>query len=315
MTENHQPTPAEWLPAWRSRGRRVASASLGALLYWSGIHRLAWRNRALIALFHRVDDRYPTDSLTYSRAQFASFCDFAARYFTVVPLSDLLARMRSGGDISRRLVITFDDGYRDNHRAAAPELRKRGLPACFFVTTGLVGTNQTAWWDAQAGIVSEWMSWDDVRSLRRDGFEIGAHTVTHADCGAIGGDCARREIAGSKEMLEEQLGEPVHHFAFPYGGPLHMTEENRALVRAAGFDCCLSTDRGTVRPGDDPYRLNRIPIDTWYQSPYDFGSVAIRKWVLNGRIAGARLAGMGDRGVAPPAPLSSAASSPAAGKF
>jgi peptidoglycan/xylan/chitin deacetylase (PgdA/CDA1 family) len=269
------PTQARW-----SRGRRLLSASLGALFYESGLHRLAWRKQALIVLFHRVDDRYPKDPITCSRAQFAAYCDFFARHFKVVSLSELLARMRRGADISRHLVITFDDGYRDNYHVAAAELKKRGLPACFFVPTAFMGTDQVAWWDQQQAIPSEWMTWDEVRSLRSDGFEVGAHTITHADCGCISGEVAQYEIGGSKAVLEAQVGDRINHFAAPYGDLRHMTEENRTLVRNAGFGCCLSTLRGTVKASDSPYNLKRVPIDTWFGSPYDFGFVAIRKWVL-----------------------------------
>jgi peptidoglycan/xylan/chitin deacetylase (PgdA/CDA1 family) len=269
----------------------LLSATLGALFYKSGLHRLAWRNQAVIVLFHRVDDRYPEDSLTCSRAQFAGYCDFFARHFKVVSLTELLARMRSGADISRHLVITFDDGYRDNYHVAAAELKKRGLPACFFVPTAFMGTNQVAWWDQQQSIPSEWMTWDEVRSLRNDGFEVGAHTINHADCGCISGEVAQYEIVGSKAVLEAQLGDRINHFAAPYGDQTHMTEENRTIVRAAGFGCCLSTLRGTVRASDSPYNLKRIPIDTWFSSPHDFGFVAIRKWVLKNVVPRKRAAG------------------------
>lgn len=277
MTDTTQaaPTQARW-----SRGKRLLSASLGALFYESGLHRFAWRNRALIVLFHRVDDRYPTDPITCSRAQFAAYCDFFARHFKVVSLSELLDRMRRGADISQHLVITFDDGYRDNYHVAAAELRKRGLPACFFVPTGFMGTNQVAWWDQQQAISSEWMTWDEVRALKSQGFELGTHTITHADCGCISGEVARHEIGGSKTLLEAQMGDRIQHFAFPYGDQVHMTEENRSIVRDVGYGCCLSCQKGTVRASDSPFHLKRVPINTWYSSPYDFGFVALRKWVL-----------------------------------
>ena len=264
----------------QSRGRRLLSAALGALFYQSGFYRLAWRNQALIVLFHRVDDRYPTDPITCSRAQFAAFCDFFARYFKVVSLSELLDRMRRGADISRHLVITFDDGYRDNYHVAAAELRKRGLPACFFLPTAFMGSDHVAWWDQQQAISSEWMTWDEVRSLRSQGFELGSHTITHADCGCINGEAAQHEIGGSKSLLEAQVGDRIQHFAFPYGGEMNMTEENRLIVRDGGFECCLSCQQGTVRPSDSPYHLKRVPINSWYRSPYDFGSIAIRKWAM-----------------------------------
>jgi peptidoglycan/xylan/chitin deacetylase (PgdA/CDA1 family) len=264
-----------------SAARRGIATALGHLLYRSGLYRLAWRNRAVVVLFHRVDDRFPEDPLTLPRARFAAFCDFFARYFVVVTLGELLERLRRGKDISRHLVITFDDGYRDNHRVAAIELRERSLPACFFITSGFVGSERVAWWDARQAIRSEWMSWSEVRSLYGQGFEVGAHTVTHADCGQIGGEHAAREIAGSKAHLEAVVGAPIVYFAYPYGAPGQMTEENRSIVRAAGFECCVSAYGGTVDPDSDPFHLRRVPLSQWYRSPYQFGFDAIRLWLTN----------------------------------
>jgi peptidoglycan/xylan/chitin deacetylase (PgdA/CDA1 family) len=249
---------------------RRARAFLGGLLYRSRLHRALWKDRAAIVIFHRVDDRYPGDPITCSFKQFSAYCNFFQRHFIVVSLSELLDRLRAGRDISRHLVITFDDGYRDNARCAL-ELKRRGLPACFFVTTDFVGSSRNAWWDSLRSIHSEWMSWDDVRSLHRLGFELAPHTATHANLGAISGVQAVAEIVGAKERLERELGTATHHFGFPFGRPEHMSDENRQLVRSAGFRSCLSACGGTVRPGCDSFDLKRIGVSDAYSSPYQLG--------------------------------------------
>jgi peptidoglycan/xylan/chitin deacetylase (PgdA/CDA1 family) len=249
---------------------RRARTVLGELLYRSRLHRALWKNRAVIVIFHRVDDRYLGDPITCSFEQFRAYCDFFQRYFIIVSLGELLDRLRAGRDISRHLVITFDDGYRDNARCAL-ELKRRGLPACFFVTTGFVGSSRNAWWDSLRSIRSEWMSWDDVRSLHALGFELGPHTATHANLGAISGAEAVAEIVGAKELLERNLDAETHYFGFPFGRPEHMTDENRQLVRRAGFRSLLSAYGGTVQPGCDLFDLKRIGISDAYSSPYQWG--------------------------------------------
>lgn len=258
-----------------SLGRTVAGG-LGALAYGGGLHRLLLREQAVVAVFHRVDDRYPGDPITTSVSLFTELCEFFARYFSVVPFGQLVAMVREGRPLGGHLAITFDDGYRDNHRTAAPILARRGLPACFLVTTGFIGSREIPWWDARAGIASEWMSWDQVRELHAQGFEIGAHTVSHADLGQVEGDAARAEIVGSKAALENQLGSPVSLFAYPFGREQALTEANRTLVREAGFVCCASAFGGTVCAGDDPYRLRRMPVSEWHLSAGQFGLEALR---------------------------------------
>lgn len=254
--------------------KRRIKALLGRAIFASRAYRPLFRNKAVIVLFHRVDDRYPGDPITCSTAEFREFCTFFHRYFTVVPFHVLIAKLERGDDISRHLVITFDDGYRDNRRAA-DELLRRRMPASFFIATDFIGSDRVPWWDAESGIVSEWMSWADVRSLSNDGFELGAHTRNHVDLGVVSGAEAVEEIAGSARRLVAETGVPIDLFSYPYGRPHQITEENRKIVRNAGFVCCPSAYGGTVRKGEDPFRICRTPISPWHISPYQFGFEAL----------------------------------------
>jgi peptidoglycan/xylan/chitin deacetylase (PgdA/CDA1 family) len=150
-------------------------------------------------------------------------------------------------------------------------LERLSLPATFFVVTQWMDTEVIPFWDADRGMRYPWMTWADVRSLHRRGFEIGVHTRTHADLGTLSGGRAGDEILGARLELEDRLNAPATSFAYPYGKRQHLTEANRELVRAAGFACCCSGFGGVNAPGTDPFRLNRIPISTFYASPHLFG--------------------------------------------
>ncbi|MFH1680397.1 MAG: polysaccharide deacetylase family protein [Candidatus Eisenbacteria bacterium] len=256
---------------------RWIKSVLGRIAYRTGLYRLFFRNKALIVLFHRVDDSLGDDPISCTSATFRAYCDFFREYFHVVSLAELLRRLEKGETIRRRVVITFDDGYKDNFQIAAAELERRGLTACFFIATGFIGTERVPAWDAGKSIRSAWMDWDDVRSLDRRGFELGAHTMDHVDLGKVEGPEAATEIAGSKERLERELGRPVVFFSYPFGARRNFTEENRAEVRRAGFSCCLSAFGGSVAPGTSPFRLARMPVSPWYRSPYQFGFEAMRE--------------------------------------
>lgn len=259
----------------KARLRRRLKHYVGLALFRTGLYRWFFRNTATVVVFHRVDDRYTGNPLTCSSHEFADFCDFFARHFTVVPLGELVRRLAGGHSLTRLLAITFDDGYRDNRETAAVILRDRGLPACFFVVTDFIGSSNVPWWDADEGIAPRWMDWNDVRSLVADGFEVGSHTIHHVDLGTIRGAEARREITASKHRLEEELGRPITLFSYPYGGPAHLDEANRAQARQAGYLCCLSAFGGLVPRGTDPFRMQRTPISPWYLSPYQFGCEAV----------------------------------------
>jgi peptidoglycan/xylan/chitin deacetylase (PgdA/CDA1 family) len=251
--------------------KRRIKAGAGHLLYRSAAHRRYWRGRALVVLFHRVDDRYPTDPITVTRRAFARHLDFFTRYFHVVSLTELLAKLAANADVSGNLVITFDDGYLDNWTVAVPELIARRLPACFFITTGFIDTNRDAPRDAALAVRSEWMTWDHIRAIHEADFELGAHTISHVNLADVDRQTALREIVGSKTQLEAETNSAVHHFAYPFGGVNHFSAACRQIVEDAGFSSCLSAYGGTVRQGDDPYALRRLGITPWFVSPFQFG--------------------------------------------
>lgn len=251
--------------------RHELKAAAGSLLHVGGLHRRFTRGKAVVLLFHRVDDRYPGDPLTCSRREFASYCGFLRRYYDVVPLGDLLERLRSGADLSSCVVITFDDGYRDNYETAAPELVRHGLPATFFIATEFIGSSTVPWWDAHLPDPSEWMSWDQVRQLGTGGFELGAHTENHVDLGVVGPEEAQREISGSRDRLARETGRVPRFFSYPYGRRHQITAPNRDLVRRAGFEACLSAYGGAVSRDTSVYDVQRMPISPWFESAAEVG--------------------------------------------
>jgi peptidoglycan/xylan/chitin deacetylase (PgdA/CDA1 family) len=222
-----------------------------------------------VVAFHRVTDAYQ-DALTCSVRTFESFCKFFRHHFTVVPLGEMVTLLERGRPLSGTLAVTFDDGYRDNYEYAAPTLRSLGLPATFFVVSDFMETDTVAWWDVECAPPPAWMTWEQVRRLHADGFEIGAHTRTHANLGQISGAQAEWEIAGSRQEIEARIGAPVRLFAYPYGRVDNITESNRELVRRAGFRCCASCFGGSNARGGDSLRLRRIPVTTWFETPGQF---------------------------------------------
>jgi peptidoglycan/xylan/chitin deacetylase (PgdA/CDA1 family) len=240
-------------------------------IFASRLDAVLLRNTAVIVTFHRVQDTAAPEGLTVSVPMFEAYCRFFRRHFNVVSLRDLVGKLERGTTLNRELAITFDDGYRDNFENAAPVLERFGLPATFFVVTQWMGTDVVPWWDRQKGVHHPWMTWDQVRSLHRRGFEFGAHTRTHVDLGSVTEREANEEIVGARRELEQHLAAPVEWFAYPYGKHANLADANRHLVRGAGFRCCCSCFGGLIDPGMDPFYLRRVPISSRSPSPLQFG--------------------------------------------
>ncbi|MDQ7857680.1 MAG: polysaccharide deacetylase family protein [Armatimonadota bacterium] len=125
------------LAAWRRRVRRP---------------RRAAAPRALILLYHRIGEPGVDPwGLTVTPARLAQHLDALRRSRRVVPLHELLERLRRGE--GRLAAVTFDDGYSDALTQAAPRLADAGVPATVFVTTGALDRPAEHWWDTLAHLV------------------------------------------------------------------------------------------------------------------------------------------------------------------
>jgi peptidoglycan/xylan/chitin deacetylase (PgdA/CDA1 family) len=257
---------------WKPRLKRTLFA-LGSA---PGLRPLRWRwlaavgrVRAVVVVYHRVSDeiRGEGQQLTVGVAAFRRHLALYRRNFHVVPIADLVGLLRGGGRPAPwTLAITFDDGYRDNYLAAAPLLREHGLPACFFLSAGYVGTERRFPWDVEDGVNAGIMSWTEARHLAELGFEIGAHTVHHRDLGRAGADDFRTEIVPSRRIIEDRIGRPAPYFSYPFGGPGNHSPAARHCVKDAGFHCAFVAHGGPVRAWDDLFLLPRIAISPHYDS-------------------------------------------------
>jgi len=117
---------------------------------------LRWRG-LLVLNYHRVGDwdASPLDRGVYSATvdDFAEQMAFLAREFDVITLADLPHARRDPK--GRYVMVTFDDGYRDNYDLAFPILKRERIPATFFITTGFLDDQPLAWWDRIAYLVRQ----------------------------------------------------------------------------------------------------------------------------------------------------------------
>jgi peptidoglycan/xylan/chitin deacetylase (PgdA/CDA1 family) len=126
----------------------------GAPLFKVALRRAAKRPRLFILLYHKVNfQAHPFFGEALNPLAFERQILFLKRFYDVIDLADL-SRIGSPRSPNRdRVILTFDDGYRDNLTHAYPILRKHNIPATVFVTTDHIGTNGLLWSDKLAWIV------------------------------------------------------------------------------------------------------------------------------------------------------------------
>lgn len=205
---------------------------------------------ATLLIYHRVGGG-TTNELDMEVAAFERQLDVLADH-DVVSLDAALDRLGSG-DARPSVVLTFDDGFADVYHNAWPLLRERGLPFTLYLATAYMG-EVMQWEGATAkGAPGRGVSWDQVRKMQDSGLlTLGNHTHTHARPELLTGS----DLDECSEALFRRCGVRPQHFAYPWGISVPgMEDALRARFRSA------STGRlGRNLPGQDPIRLNRVPV-------------------------------------------------------
>lgn len=212
-------------------------------------HRvLMWRlvaPRVTVLLYHRVCDD-ARDNLSVGIGQFERQMHLLREHCELIPI-DLLLETKEIPRSRRPLVsVTFDDGYLDNYLNAVPILRRVGVPAAFFVSTGIVNSDRCFPHDIRRGNSSiPVMNWNQLREMHDWGFTIGSHTVSHIDCVAEDATTVRNELLLSRIQLAIEIGLNAFIFAYPYGGKHQMNAQRLEMVKEAGYSGCLSAFGGS----------------------------------------------------------------------
>jgi peptidoglycan/xylan/chitin deacetylase (PgdA/CDA1 family) len=132
----------------RDMAKSVATHTGGVRLY----HRLRDRDALTVIMLHRVLPKAMIAELgadpgyTISTDVLERLASFLRANYTIVGLPEVLEARRGTRPLpSRPLLITFDDGWDDNVRHAAPVLAGLGVPWTLFVAAGAIGTG-APWW-------------------------------------------------------------------------------------------------------------------------------------------------------------------------
>lgn len=104
------------------------------------------------------------------------------------------------------------------------------------------------------------MTWDEARSLRAAGIELGAHTVDHPILSKLNDGEQEQQIAGSLERIEKELGERPQTFAMPNGGAKDYDTTTLHVLRRLGLLAACTTRRGGNANGADLHQLKRIGV-------------------------------------------------------
>ncbi len=223
----------------------IASSVLSVLILFLALW-LPARYQVPIITYHSVAPASAQPLNNVRLQQFEKQMAYIKKHgYKVLRLDDFIADLKAGKSPDHKsVVITFDDGYKDNFTAAYPVLKKNGFPFTIFVEVGNIGSPNR-------------FTWEDAREMSAHGVDIESHLMT----GAYLPDLPYKErvfqLKESKRLLEVELKRPVYFLAYPIGG---FDDEGKMLVRDLGYKAAFTTNRGKDRKAKDLYELKRIRI-------------------------------------------------------
>jgi peptidoglycan/xylan/chitin deacetylase (PgdA/CDA1 family) len=101
------------------------------------------------------------------------------------------------------------------------------------------------------------LTWDEVKTMQRNGISFGSHTISHPILSRMPAATAKEEIYASKRAIEDILGSPATAFAYPVGRREDFNQSIKMMVKDAGYLCALTTIFGTNDMRQDLYELKR----------------------------------------------------------
>lgn len=190
----------------------------------------------------------------------------AGRGFTGIAAGRLIDAWDGTATLPERpVVLTFDDGYANVLEHAAPLLADLKFGATVYVVSGSCGTTND-WPDRGAAIPRlPLLSWAALADLITGGFEMGAHSVTHQPLTRLSRSEVEREVLGSKEMIEQRLGQAVKTFAYPFG----LVSPDAHAAARVGYRAAMGTVLGVARRADDRHCMARVDM-YYFRQPAAF---------------------------------------------
>lgn len=134
-------------------------------------------------------------------------------------------------------ILTFDDGYKDFFDCAVPLLNSLNFSATIFIVSELIG--DISYW-RRKDLRLALLDWGEINEIVKTGYEIGSHGLYHSNFSDLVKKALKREIIGSKKLIEEKIGIPVVSFSYPWN---RCNKQILKIVKKAGYKYAATTGK------------------------------------------------------------------------
>jgi len=252
----------------------------------------------LLPFYHLVSDQdlpFRTNYDYPSTTQFEADLDFLLKHFKPISLRDLL----QGRDLSKSFHLSFDDGLKECYEVIAPILKKKGIPATFFINPSFVDNKDLfhrykaseiiatlkakninislqrtyadlasldemaeeigLQWESFLEEKEPYMTLEQITRLQADGFTIGSHSMDHPEFELLDEETQLEEIRESMEWVNRKFQPEIKAFAFPFTDFGVSDAVFEACYREQIFDISFGT--AGLKKDRLPFHFQRLPME------------------------------------------------------
>ena len=237
-------------------------AFLVAVLIFIRYYAVDKRPCLRVLMYHKISNDGSYDGLTVTLAHLEKQFEILLKEeYSPILLSELVDFIQLGKPLPRKpVLITFDDGYRDNYTIMYPLLKKYGMKANIFLVPSFIrNTVETN------DLTDEYLHVNDIRNMNARLVEFGLHSYDHKSYKALSSDEVDVDIAKSKDMLHAMGIDFQPCLAFPYGAfpkknPIKLKRLNETLLANSIVLAFRIGNRLNALPLRNPLLVQRLDI-------------------------------------------------------
>ncbi len=194
-----------------------------------------------------VAREHKNQALTVDNTVFDAQMQYIASHgYTTITAKQLVDALRTHTALPpKSIVITLDDGYRDNYTYAYPIFQKYHLIANIMLSTGLMEG-------------SDYLTWGQIGEMKSSGLIYYTdHTWSHYGIASGTKEKIQYEILTAKQQIQDHTGQAVDLFTYPYGA---FNKNAISLLQQDGFVGAFSTLPGRIQCDSFIMTLHRTRV-------------------------------------------------------
>ena len=171
--------------------------------------------------------------------------------YNIISLNRIVDTIINDGSLPNNSIgISVDDADKSFLEVAWPKLKERGFPVTLFINTSIISNNN-----------KNYLNWDQIRFLKKEGVTIGAHSHTHNHLPEMTIDQIKNDIEKSNIIFLRELDEIPTLFAYPYG------ETNNKIIKVLKdyrYKVAFGQHSGVINETSNYYYLPRFSLNERY---------------------------------------------------